>query len=58
MFEEVKGRPIYLIKDALNMSDSRFFMEGFPRWRGSAYLEKQAHAGEDSILHPEEVKAA
>ncbi len=34
IFEESKGRPIYLIKETRNLDASRANLNAFPRWRG------------------------
>lgn len=58
IFEESKGRPIYLVRDLLNMGDSELSMDGYPRWRGYACLEKQRNRGEDLFSNLEDVKVA
>ena len=58
MFEETKGRPIYLVRDMLNLGDSELSMDSYPRWRGYARLEKQRNRDEDLFSDSEDVKIA
>ena len=58
MFEEIKGRPIYIVRDYLNISDPELPMDGYPRWRGYARLDKQGNRNEAPFSDSEEIKTA
>jgi polyisoprenyl-phosphate glycosyltransferase len=58
MFEESKGRPIYLVGESLNLNNAELTLDGYPRLRGYAHLEMRNNRSEGLRPISEDARAA
>jgi dolichol-phosphate mannosyltransferase len=52
MFEEIKGRPLYVVKNSFNFAKDNTFVNSLPHRRGERYNNTKDNSNSDNIIFP------